>query len=337
MQDADQSTVSIGSSKILTPLPPSTSFPETEGHIMTVFTWRLIVSVLLVFGSIQGGFADARAAESNRFTFTTFNVRWYGLGGDLNRPKKEYRDPWLAQFLFTATPAGRADVIAFQEIVDVDGLKRLMKNHACSSYDHKDPRHQHVVLCVRRGLRLTIERFDDNFAIESVALGRLRPALHGLVVTDAGQPVAHVIAVHLKAQIEQTETRMRQVRLLREHVDRYLADRVPVVIMGDFNTHIKERTHQGQDDTDLFDDELNRSTRKLRHLANPNRSTFKTPQAASVLDHVWVSDHVSLIGTPAVHGACNSDGRKSNDFSNLDFYNRNISDHCPVTAELEFN
>lgn len=97
-------------------------------------------------------------AQAAEISFTTFNIRWFGTAGtQQGDPAKEDRDPWISEFLYRRTQIGYSDVIAFQEIVDVPRLQKIVKTHKCTSYEHRDPRHQHVVICVRTPLRFEID------------------------------------------------------------------------------------------------------------------------------------------------------------------------------------
>src|SRR5436190_6828635 len=59
----------------------------------------------------------AETSEPRALRVATFNIRWYGVGGDIDAPTAETRNPMLRAF-FDAHLAA-ADLVVFEEIVDV--------------------------------------------------------------------------------------------------------------------------------------------------------------------------------------------------------------------------
>src|SRR5262245_14025991 len=59
----------------------------------------------------------AATPDPRRLRVATFNIRWYGVGGDIDAPKPEYRNPTLRAFW--DQHLADADLVVFEEIVDV--------------------------------------------------------------------------------------------------------------------------------------------------------------------------------------------------------------------------
>jgi len=149
---------------------------------------------------------------------TSFNIRWYGNGGSF-RPKEEQRDQDLKHFFDTELKD--SDLIMFQEIVDVVRLQNIFgTSRECTSYDHPDPNHQHVVVCVNGDILFGLEPGFQNHALEDLALTRYRPGLHGLVQAKSDRrALLHMIGVHLKAHPNHSKTRYTQGNILADRID----------------------------------------------------------------------------------------------------------------------
>jgi endonuclease/exonuclease/phosphatase family metal-dependent hydrolase len=266
--------------------------------------------------------AEHRWQPRTNLTFTMFNIKYYGLNGDHDGTQgSETRNAAIKDHLTRNNLW--TDVMAFEEIVDVRALKRDItgERYSCESYDHNDSRHQHVVLCVRSGLRLVVADDDDNFTLENVQMERYRPAVHGIVETNDGERLAHVIAVHLKAQPNMSDVRIEQTHMIADYIyDR--EDALPVVLLGDVNTH--------GNDHELMSNILDDYGVDMFEVENPATSTFRTPGNASKLDRMWVTEGVRVVEEPRTYGPCTGDGWTGT----ITDYNRKVSDHCPVAVKL---
>lgn len=268
----------------------------------------------------------SRTAIASTFSITTFNIRFYGLDGNMdNAPGSETRDASIRAHL--ERESALTDVIVFQEIVDVRGLaQKVLKNeYQCESYDGRGNKHQYVVICVKPHLRFVKASDDDDFVIDEVDLGvdSYRPAVHGLVTTRMGLPLAHVVAVHLKAQPDDAsrQKRIKQAGLIRDYAKRR-ADQVPMIVLGDANTHGPDAvTMDG-----IFDE----AGCGLKQLPVEAEYTWRTPSNGNKLDRVWASPMLNVKAKPHVAGPCNS-----RDTATIKTYNARVSDHCPVTMTIE--
>lgn len=268
-------------------------------------------------------FSLTAAAQSlpTDISITTFNIKYYGLNGDHDgEPGSEVRDNKIKAHLNKYELW--SDVIVFQEIVDVPGLKSLMgSDYLCRSYDNEDPRHQHVVICHKKKFAFAMAPDDDNYILDDVALGRYRPVVHG-VLTYRKIPLLHIMGVHLKAQPNRSDVRTEQTNIIAQ----YLANRQneePVVIIGDFNTHNDDATVM----TNIYrQDDVN-----LVQINVPQQYTYRVPRHGAKLDRVWVSRDLRVSQKPKVAGPCNS---VATDTDPIKIYNTEVSDHCPVTLKV---
>ena len=267
-------------------------------------------------------------AISRPLTVATFNIAWYGLNGNPdNEADTETRDQSLK--LFIDRHLSDADVIAFEEIVDVDRLTTnvLGSSRNCVSYNNPDPKHQHVVICVKPNLKFEKLRIDNNYTIESVAMGRYRPAVHGVVKTLAGETLAYILAVHLKAAPEGAEIRQTQIESLANYVNRHVHG-VPILMLGDFNTQEGEAV--------LFQDAFTAAGLNLSEIENQNRYTFNDTEFKNKFDRFWISDEARTVVAPEVFGPCNLNNSQQSTTA-IQRYMRTISDHCPVKLTFETN
>jgi endonuclease/exonuclease/phosphatase family metal-dependent hydrolase len=277
----------------------------------------------------------AATPDGRTLRVATFNIRWYGLDGDVDAPKPEHRNPTIRAFM--QEHLADADLIMFEEITDVPMLRtELMPDWSCQTYTTNLPKHQFVVGCVAPGLALTREADDDDIAYQPVGAGSLRPAIAGIVRDVAtGAPLLRIAGVHLKALPDGTEKRLAQVKLL---VDRLAAvtaaqrDSLPTLVLGDFNAHRAVDTHLARDDWDLMADVFaTQPSLGLVHVEHTFENTYRDKdQKAYKLDHMWLG------GATASHvevaGPCNLpwDTGQATIVKHFD----DVSDHCPVIATV---
>ncbi len=283
---------------------------------------KILVCLLLLSGGLR---AYATAAP---LQVVTFNMKWFGLGGGIaGQFGDEFRDSWI--FEFSATPMGggflNADVVVLQEVVEPVRLRRLLPSHFCQTYDTAAPRHQHIVVCVKQGLRFEKDGGDDNFAIEEVTLGGdLRPAIHGTVVDGQGTKRFHLIGVHLKAQRDESVRRLEQLRKIKAYIDTRLNDGLPIVMTGDFNAYEENGDHS-QFATMLAD--------KLEPVPS-DRTTYRGFSRARKFDLFFVSPTILPKQAPFVPDICQLTYQGRVRFHNYDFYSQMVSDHCPVKISI---
>lgn len=282
--------------------------------------WKVFGRVGLCLGLLQGTLSAADSAgNASSLSFATFNIRWYGLNGDaMGETGSESRDESIRQHLVDNELL--TDVLAFQEIVDVEGLKEVVgSDYSCESYDHVQPRHQHVVVCVKSPLRF-VKAEDENFAYEAVSLEHHRPAVHGWVVTAQGRKLVHFIAVHLKAMPNKSQTRLTQAEILGDALAK-MSTKVPAIITGDFNTYENENS--------LIQDKFAERGLDLVEQDSDQPFTFRSDRYQNKFDRVY-SSGVTYARKPRVVGPCNGNVTREE----RDRYFQEVSDHCAVTWSI---
>jgi hypothetical protein len=265
----------------------------------------------------------------------TFNIRWYGIGGDLDAPTTETRN--LALRTFFADHLADADLVVFQEILDVAMLRAevVPAGWSCATYASTAANHQFVVACLAPGYSLTREADDDDLAYQPLAMSWLRPGLAGIVRDDATRaPLARLVGVHLKALPDSTDRRLAQARIL---VDRLATlatknEQLPTIVIGDFNSHRAVDTHGTRDDWDLIGDVLaSHPELGLARVAYSFEHTFRNKAAKAYrLDHLWLG--AATASEVEVPGPCNLSWEL--DRAAIELYYDTISDHCPVIATV---
>lgn len=272
--------------------------------------------------------------DQRQLRVATFNIRWYGLGGDADMPKPEGRNATLRAFIDKHL-AG-ADIVMFEEITDVAMLRtELMPDYTCSTYESGAPQHQFVVACLAPGLTLTHEADDTDVAYQPLALGSLRPAVTGIVRDEATRaPLARLVGVHLKALPNSTDRRLEQAKILADRLAALRAtnDQLPAIVLGDFNSHRAVDTGRADDDWNLID-AVFAAQLDLQLVEHSFANTFRDKEAkAYKLDHIWLSR--ARPSNLEVAGPCNLAWETHR--ADIERHFDEISDHCPVivTATL---
>ncbi|HEY5933682.1 MAG TPA: endonuclease/exonuclease/phosphatase family protein [Kofleriaceae bacterium] len=273
-------------------------------------------------------------ATPDQLRIATFNIRWYGIGGDLDAPKPEHRNPALRAFL--AQHLADAEVIVFEEILDVEQLRAEVApaGWSCVSYANTAPDHQFVVACHAPSLTFTREADDDDFGYQPLAMTSLRPAVHGtLREASTGKPLAHLLGVHLKALPNATAQRLQQAEILAQRLEALeaIGDELPVVVIGDFNAHRAIDSKQAMDDWYLISDVFAGHQLALDWIDYPFANTFRDKTDRGFrLDHMWLGHTTASDVTVA--GPCNlpwATGQTA-----IETHFDTISDHCPLIATL---
>jgi hypothetical protein len=275
-------------------------------------------------------FVIAEGLVGRPLKIATFNIRWFGLDGDVSgsigtETRVDTVDAFIDEHL------GDRDVIVFQEIVDVELFTdKVMPDHTCITYDGFIGKHQHVMLCHTDAYELRMADDEDDFELESIKIGQVRPGVHGtLVSTEDGEPVAHVIAVHLKADPASTERRLEQARALATRVERLRASSsLPIITIGDFNTHLAVDTGLARNDEDTMGDVL----APLERVALPVTFTYQEKDGTRFrLDQAYVSPEIAIDAVKSA-GPCDTD-LETNGPAIVEYFDR-ISDHCPLAFDL---
>jgi hypothetical protein len=275
-------------------------------------------------------YASANGFIGHDLRIATFNIRWFGINGSLfGAFGSETRMDTVRAFFDEHLLA--YDVVVFQEIVDKAlFMDELLPDRTCVSYDGISGKHQHVVLCHTESYVFEPVEDDGTFALMALRFGNLRPGVHGRLATRDGQPVADIIALHLKAREDSTDVRLEQSAVLAEHVAALRAvSSLPTIVIGDFNTHQAQHTGLDEDDEVLLGEVL---AEHLQRVPLPVANTYRERDGTAFrLDQAWISSEIEVRNVD-VPGPCNLDFETGAD--DIDAYFRQVSDHCPVRFEL---
>jgi hypothetical protein len=278
-------------------------------------------------------FVAEEGLVARELRIATFNIRWYGLDGDLfGTIGSESRNESIRAFIGQHLAAH--DVVVFEEIVDLELFEEaIMPDHTCVTYDGFTGKHQHVMLCHTDDVSFVPEDDDTDFELEALNLGNLRPGLHGKLVAADGEPLAHIVAVHLKAKEDSTLVRLEQAEILSARLDVLdEKDDLPVILIGDFNTHRADVTGRPQNDELLFADILEKGDRVHRVEQDVVHTYRERNGVGFRLDQAWLSPDITVTDV-AVPGPCNVDFAADPD-AIVEYYD-DVSDHCPLSLRLE--
>jgi endonuclease/exonuclease/phosphatase family metal-dependent hydrolase len=280
----------------------------------------------------------AVTAEAFEFNVATMNIRFYGQGAEISGSlKDEFRDKWIIEFI--RKELTNNDAIMFQEIVDIKRFSKLADklNMSCFAYDGSTNkgsyRHQHVVFCLNN--KYDFKRLPqlDGYAYWPVADAyriRLRPAVVGIVIDKKSKKELFTIAgLHLKARDTHSQTRMNQVNELITLIKKN-KNLPPFVVLGDFNTHSAQET--GRRSSDLTYLKYAFAKVDMEWARHYQENTFRLPEVSFQFDHIFTQSGIRAYSTK-VKGPCNNKERGDR-FQDFQFYNRFISDHCPVSTRL---
>lgn len=294
--------------------------------MMPLRTLRTSFVLFFVFGFIPL-IGQLQAAT---VSITTFNIRMYGYRND-----SEVRDPELRKFISNHIPA--SDIMVFEEIMDAPRFRKLMpESWTCLSYDHLTP-HQFVFLCHSPRFSFKREPTDNNDVIDDVSgvKGTLRPAVTAIVADQKGNPLFRMVAVHLKALPEYSHVRLDQTETIARWLNGVKDPSLPVVVTGDFNTYTTEKNGMQENDTVLMQKIYDQASIRIKHVPL-QLNTYRTSYGPSQFDHFFVSPSLKLTKPLKVFDICNTESPDQTGVMNLDYYNKMISDHCPVTAEISY-
>ncbi|MDR9830486.1 endonuclease/exonuclease/phosphatase family protein [Vibrio sp. FNV 38] len=272
------------------------------------------------------------------FKVATWNIEWLSSHPDPTIPKSiRTNDDYelLKRYFKIIAP----DVLAFQEVNDKQAISRIVGSgyHIVLSERANDANknHQFPDLNQYTGFaikhRLSYQNAPDVQLI-SKRNSKLRFGSHIILGPDSAEPI-HLLSVHLKAgcsgayresyacfQLEQ------QAQTLNDWIKQREQKNQHYVIAGDFNHNLAYSTDWMweiiKDQRDLtLATRKTKANCKVRSSKNAN----KTHQFRSVIDHIIISNSLS---TSKV---------KQSIYSARDVLDHRLSDHCPVTANINAN
>jgi len=239
-------------------------------------------------------------------TVTSLNLQWFGRGGEIEGEKAdEYRQKYFQELI--QTQLAKTDVFVFQEVVDVAMLEEILPLWKCESYERQNLRHQHVAVCARGNISF------QSSTIEGVRLGQpgLRPALRADFSLQNKK--ISVIGVHLKAGPENSAIRFKQIDALKKAVGAE-----SVVVIGDFNTFDADAEEMQK----IFGSEFVQSGGDF-----PTFLGF----SGRIFDRVWARG--LNLQNFKLSGPC-APIPDSQRLSRRSFYTRFVSDHCPISVQI---
>ncbi|PTO84711.1 endonuclease/exonuclease/phosphatase family protein [Vibrio splendidus] len=274
-------------------------------------------------------------AFAEPLTISSWNIEWLSTNEAVNKFSSQ-RDQADFDKLEEYFQSLNADVVAFQEVDDVNAIERiagdqykiLMSDRALPKNSNRQFKevNQYTGFAVRKGITLT--DYAD-FPLETSANSKLRFASYMVVETDSN-PI-HMLSVHLKAGCSGAYKSNRDCSRLKDQaqqLNKWIQQRErkgeDYAILGDFNHNLSySRDWMWKDMAQNTDAQL--ATRKTRAdcKVRSNRNNHRTHQFRSVIDHIVVSK--SLDASPA----------KQKVFETQDVLDYKLSDHCPVSTTLK--
>jgi len=284
----------------------------------------------LMLGCLIGNQAIAEP-----LTISSWNIEWLSTNEAVNKfsDKREQAD---FDRIGTYFQSLNADVVAFQEVDDVNAMQRvagdqyqiLMSDRALpknSNHQFKEM-NQYTGFAVRKGVTFT--DYAD-FPLETTSNSKLRFASYIVIETET-KPI-HMLSVHLKAGCSGAYKSNRDCSRLKEQaqqLNKWIKQRErnneDYAILGDFNHNLAySRDWMWEELTQYTDAQL--ATRKTRAdcKVRSNRNNHRTHQFRSIIDHIVLSKSL------------NADPAKQQVFKTQDVLDYKLSDHCPVTTTIK--
>lgn len=284
----------------------------------------------LMLGCLIGNQAIAEP-----LTISSWNIEWLSTNEAVNK-FSDKRDQVDFDKLGTYFQSLNADVVAFQEVDDVNAIQRvagdqyqiLMSDRALpknNNHQFKEV-NQYTGFAVRKGVPLT--DYAD-FPLETTSNSKLRFASYIVIETET-KPI-HMLSLHLKAGCSGAYKSNRDCSRLKEQaqqLNKWIKQRERnneyYAILGDFNHNLAySRDWMWKELTQYTDAQL--ATRKTRAdcKVRSNRNNHRTHQFRSVIDHIVLSKSL------------NADPAKQQVFKTQDVLDYKLSDHCPVTTTIK--
>ncbi|EGU43343.1 endonuclease/exonuclease/phosphatase family protein [Vibrio splendidus] len=283
----------------------------------------------LMLGCLIGNQAIAEP-----LTISSWNIEWLSTNEAVNK-FSDKRDQVDFDKLGTYFQSLNADVVAFQEVDDVNAIQRvagdqyqiLMSDRALpknNNHQFKEV-NQYTGFAVRKGVPLT--DYAD-FPLETTSNSKLRFASYIVIETET-KPI-HMLSLHLKAGCSGAYKSNRDCSRLKEQaqqLNKWIKQRERnneyYAILGDFNHNLAySRDWMWKELTQYTDAQL--ATRKTRAdcKVRSNRNNHRTHQFRSVIDHIVLSKSL------------NADPAKQQVFKTQDVLDYKLSDHCPVSTTI---
>jgi hypothetical protein len=272
----------------------------------------------------------------------TMNMEWFGAKvTDPRSPKPIPIDPKQVQKRldtvrdFFATIVKPQDVMVVEEIVDVNALLSVLPTGwSCMGYTTPaNALQQKVFVCAAPQYGFANVPYDDNKTIEQVASEPVwsRPAVRLDLTDKAGNHILRIVGVHLKSGPDFSLERIRQAGVIG--ADLAKGDKVPTVMLGDFNSFETNLNHQPKRDVEMMLEQFRIADSSFAQAPTNLPYTYRHGHLQSSFDHLFYNSGVQIVKAPEVFAVC-SQNKGGSGYNDIGFYNQFVSDHCPVQATI---
>ncbi|MDV6250128.1 endonuclease/exonuclease/phosphatase family protein [Vibrio sp. EA2] len=285
-----------------------------------------------LFATAMLVFCSASFAQ-NSINITSWNIEWLAInGGKVSRTENDFAK--LNQYVSNS----QADVLAFQEVDSEAAIKKVVGNgYDIYFSDRAQPGNKHLQFsntnqytgfAVRKGIPVSD---PSDFSITR-GNSKLRFASY-IVLNPDERNETHLLSVHLKAGCSGAYKNSRECKTLKQQGEALAhwikareKNQEQYAILGDFNHNLD---YQGDwlwsTMTSNTSARLATKNTKAECKVRSNRNPNKTHQFRSVIDHIIVS------GDLTAHPA------KQVIFKSQDVLDYQLSDHCPVSAQVRLS
>ncbi|MEZ8824349.1 endonuclease/exonuclease/phosphatase family protein [Vibrio amylolyticus] len=287
--------------------------------------FRMVPFLLAIVSSSGFSASDLR--------FVTWNIKWLS-GNSQSHIQQSHRSSQDFKKLNQYFIAMSVDVLAFQEVNDVEAIRRVVgKDYTIwlseRSWDNNKQHqfggvNQYTGFAVHKTLAVTSVR---DIKLEDTPKSKLRFGTYLLLNTINSEPV-HLMSIHLKAGCNSGFRNTRNCQRLKvqgTELNRWIMDRQldndQYIVLGDFNSNLSATDSWMWEGISKGTSAIlaTRATKPLCEVRS-KRNASNTFRYNSVIDHVVTSPNFHLVEAKQVL-------YKKEDV--IDFV---LSDHCPVLA-----
>ncbi|MGF1740215.1 endonuclease/exonuclease/phosphatase family protein [Vibrio profundum] len=268
----------------------------------------------------------------------TWNLEWLSSHGVAQFPASERRASDV-QILARYFAANKPDILAFQEVNDLKAIKSIVgSNYRIFLSDRAKPdnkKHQFSDInqftgfAIREGIKVTDK---PDIKLDRNKRSKLRLASY-LLLNEKGHRPIHLLSVHLKAGCTGKYHSNHSCKVLKKeakHLNHWIAKRQRshdrYIILGDFNHQL---VHKKDWLWKIISKNISPQPQRLtlhtksRCLVRSKRHPNKTYHYYSMIDHI--------IASPDIQASEASQQL----FLKPDVLRYQLSDHCPLTANIQ--
>lgn len=258
----------------------------------------------------------------NKLTFGTFNIVWLGDGESdkITRTNKDYTN------IKSLIESLEVDVLALQEIENYNALLKVVDTAKYRIITSSYPKNQKTALIINKSITII-----DTFELSNISLGNrdLRPGLVAYCKYNGAD--FFVGSFHFKSTSRYDDTPLKKTRsfdMRKEQTSILLSELEKLagiksdndfILLGDFNDNPSK---DNSNITELENDEYDFLTSEMNSCKYP---IWKS------IDHIIISKDLkdNVINSTLYMLDINSIYKESEA--------KKISDHCPVSVQLNFN